>query len=104
MNYDNKTLFEFINSFSFELDRKKLPEKYHLKYIKLYFKLNGTKGHINHNDIAFLWGITNHDRSSYYINIFVKHRVLNKSQQTNISKNNNRGYLFLTPLVHPVPN
>lgn len=101
MSYDNKALFEFINAFSFDLNRKKLPEKYHLKYIKLYFKLNGTKGYINYDDIACLWDLNNKEQASYYINKFKEYELLDKTQQTDLSANNNKGYLFIIPLLHP---
>jgi len=100
MNYDIKALYKFTKLFSLELKRKKFPDKYHLKYIELYSELNGTKGYINYDDIAFLWGV-NKEQASYYINKFKEYEVLDKTQQTNISTNNNKGYLFIIPLVHP---
>lgn len=100
MNSYQKNCLYFLQNFENRLKKNKLPNNYHLRYIKLYLELNGTKQRIKYSKIAELCGV-HEDTARNIINIFIKNNVLKKYQQTDEKENNNRGYLFLEPLVHP---
>lgn len=98
-----KTIFDLLNGFTIQLTQQKLSDKYQLKYIKLYYHLSGTKQRVKYQTLADLWDV-HIDTARYIINIFIRHNILAKSQQTDKEENNNRGYLFVSPLIHPKIN
>jgi hypothetical protein len=100
MNSYQKDCLQFLQDFSGKLKEKKLSKKYHLEYIKLYLELNGTKQRIKYLRLSELWNV-HKDTARNIIKIFVEFNVLKKSQQTDDKEDDNRGYLFIEPLVHP---
>jgi len=103
MDCSLNAFFKLLDGFEKPLIEKKLSETYRFKYIKLYRYLNGTKQRVRYEVLADLWNV-HIDTARSIINIFIKHNVLNKNQQTDQEENNNRGYLFVIPLVHPEIN
>lgn len=99
MNSYKEALITDLKLFTTALTKSGLPENYHIKYINLYFELNGTKQRIKYLVIADIWRV-HKDTARNIIQIFEKYNVVRKCQQTDEKENNNRGYLFIEPLIH----
>ena len=66
----------------------------------LYVQLKGTKQRVSYETLSKLWVVTTGTARNILI-IFEQYKLIKKTQETDCgSTNNNRGYLFVTPLIH----
>jgi hypothetical protein len=78
-----------------------LSSKYLFFYLQLYVELQGTKGRINYQRLAILWGIKEPSVWVILKKLEEKGLIRRDREEVKIIGENKYFYLFITPLLHP---
>jgi len=100
MNLNLREFAAAMKFFSKALINSKLPKGLWQRYIILYGTVEGAKQRISHETLAKEWSIEIVSVSKV-IKKLREYNVILATQESDPSSNDNYGYLFLTPLVHP---
>ena len=100
---NDKERIKILGAFLKSLKNVELPHSYYGRYITLYIHLEGSKQRISYTSLVSIWNVEV-STARGIMGILSKYYTIKKTQENDHgNSSNNRGYLFVEPLIHPFP-